>query len=141
LQCNKKHTIVCPSFAATGECDSKATCKLHHPKKTGKRVASSDISKLKSKKRRYFVAGNDGLHGVKEASDVQESGDAYDGFSNENPDFIEVPDVAVEFDEAADFQRKFACIKEQHPFLQEGFPKDIDMWITPVLLLGKPIST
>ena len=25
------------------------------------------------------------------------------------------------------------------PFLQECFPKDIDMWITPVLLLEKPI--
>ena len=63
-----------------------------------------------------------------------------DSFSNENPDFIKVPEVALDFDEIAEFRRKFASIKEHLPFLQESFPKDIDMWITPVLLLEKPMD-
>ncbi|KQJ99614.1 hypothetical protein BRADI_3g44276v3 [Brachypodium distachyon] len=31
--CHKKHSYVCPSFEATGECPQKSICKLHHPKK------------------------------------------------------------------------------------------------------------
>ena len=117
MQCNKKHTTVCSSFAATGECHDRATCKLHHPKKNGKRVATTNIGKLKSKRQRYFVAGNDGLHGLKEASNIQECTDAYDSFSNENPDFIKVPEVALDFDdEIAEFRRKFASIKEHLSF-------------------------
>ena len=98
------------------------------------------MGKLKSKRQRYFVAGNDGLHGLKEASNIQECTDAYDSFSNENPDFIKVPEVALDFDELAEFRRKFASIKEHLSFFLESYRKDTHMWIT-CLTIGKTIST
>ncbi|KAG6554910.1 hypothetical protein Mapa_003494 [Marchantia paleacea] len=55
-KCNKKHTYVCPTHAATGECSDQATCKFHHPKKKGKvEIAISRKLGLK-RKRRYFCS-------------------------------------------------------------------------------------
>ncbi|XP_024515733.1 uncharacterized protein LOC9641455 isoform X3 [Selaginella moellendorffii] len=55
-QCNKKHTYVCPAYAATGECPERAACKLHHPnKKERTREVSTKASTKGEKKRRYFV--------------------------------------------------------------------------------------
>lgn len=57
-KCNKKHTYVCPQYAATGECKERSTCKLHHPKKKDKPKDSSEHKGGTNTKRRYFVAGD-----------------------------------------------------------------------------------
>jgi hypothetical protein len=57
-KCNKKHTYVCPQYAATGECKERLTCKLHHPKKKDKPKVSSERKGGTNTKRRYFVAGD-----------------------------------------------------------------------------------
>lgn len=57
-KCNKKHTYVCPEYAATGECKERSTCKLHHPKKKDKPKVSSEHKGGTNTKRRYFVAGD-----------------------------------------------------------------------------------
>lgn len=57
-KCNKKHTYVCPEYAATGECKERSTCKLHHPRKKDKPKVSSERKGGTNTKRRYFVAGD-----------------------------------------------------------------------------------
>ncbi|CAH9101776.1 unnamed protein product [Cuscuta europaea] len=36
-ECQRKHSYVCPSFEATGDCPQGSKCKLHHPKIKSKR--------------------------------------------------------------------------------------------------------
>ena len=53
-QCRKKHSYVCPTFEATGNCEKGTKCKLHHPKKPGegkKRKRSADHNNSRG---RYF---------------------------------------------------------------------------------------
>ncbi|GLJ21499.1 hypothetical protein SUGI_0397310 [Cryptomeria japonica] len=60
-KCNKKHTHVCPQYAATGECPERLSCKLHHPKKKDKPKGSSKRKSGNIAKRRYFVADDMGI--------------------------------------------------------------------------------
>lgn len=142
-ECNKKHTTVCPTFAATGDCSDKSTCKLHHPKRKGKRVSNANLGKIKSKKkRRYFVTGSIGFNEqAGESSRLPQHVQGFDSLSTDSGsiDFIGIPEVVIDLDEIDDFKRKFASIKEQLPLLQEGLHREADIWIKPVLLLQRPI--
>eukprot|EP01018_Ginkgo_biloba_P019123 Gb_37874 [translate_table: standard] len=60
-KCNKKHTYVCPQYAATGDCPERLNCKLHHPKKKDKPKSSSGCKSSTKSIRRYFVAGSLGI--------------------------------------------------------------------------------
>ncbi|KAL3691160.1 hypothetical protein R1sor_004811 [Riccia sorocarpa] len=55
-KCNKKHTYVCPTHAATGKCPDQSTCKLHHPKRKGKFELAISRKLGTKRKRRYFCS-------------------------------------------------------------------------------------
>lgn len=54
LQCQKKHTYVCPAFEATGVCPQASTCKLHHPKKKTEKKPTVEQKVVRG---RYFDGG------------------------------------------------------------------------------------
>lgn len=68
IQCNKKHTYVCPTHAATGECSDQATCKFHHPKKKGK-VEIAITRKLGLKRKRRYFCSTDSETGGKSVNE------------------------------------------------------------------------
>lgn len=55
-ECQKKHSYVCPSFEATGDCPQGSNCKLHHPKSKSKGVKRGGASSNERKNDwgRYF---------------------------------------------------------------------------------------
>ncbi|OAE33356.1 hypothetical protein AXG93_4123s1310 [Marchantia polymorpha subsp. ruderalis] len=67
-KCNKKHTYVCPTHAATGECSDQATCKFHHPKKKGK-VEIAITRKLGLKRKRRYFCSTDSETGGKSVNE------------------------------------------------------------------------
>lgn len=144
-ECNKKHTSVCPSFTATGECSDRSTCKLHHPEKKVKRVLSVKSGRgAMKRKRRYFVTGSLGLS--EQGRDLSQIAEERRGtdctpVDSDGIDFIGLPNIDIELDliESDDFKRKFASMKEHLPLLQDDFHREEDdIWIKPVLLLQRP---
>lgn len=58
MQCQKKHTYVCPAFEATGVCPQASTCKLHHPKKKAEKKPTPEQKIVRG---RYFDGGLVGM--------------------------------------------------------------------------------
>lgn len=54
MQCQKKHTYVCPAFEATGVCPQASACKLHHPKKKAEKKPTTEQKIVRG---RYFDGG------------------------------------------------------------------------------------
>ncbi|KAI5064710.1 hypothetical protein GOP47_0019405 [Adiantum capillus-veneris] len=135
-ECNKKHTTVCPTFLATGECLDKSTCKLHHPKRKCKRAPTNNLWKSKSKKRRRYF-GTESIESGQCADEV-----SFDGVSSSmdaGAEFIEVPDVIFDFEENEELRRKFPFIKEHMHIPQDLFQGEADTLIKPILLLQRPV--
>ncbi|CAH9128458.1 unnamed protein product [Cuscuta epithymum] len=55
-ECQRKHSYVCPSFEATGDCPQGSKCKLHHPKIKSKRRKwrGASSNEKKNDRGRYF---------------------------------------------------------------------------------------
>lgn len=131
---------MCPNFAATGECPDKSTCKLHHPKKNGKRVPSGNFCKLKTKKRRRYF-GIDNTKSDQHADEICLDKEFVSFLTDSSSaEFIEIPEVVNDLDDNDDFKRKFAFIKEHLPVLRDGLQEGADMLIKPVLLLQRAVS-
>ncbi|RYR41773.1 hypothetical protein Ahy_A08g038182 isoform C [Arachis hypogaea] len=53
-ECRKKHSYVCPTFEAMGNCEEGTKCKLHHPKKLSKEKKRKRSRDENVGRRRYF---------------------------------------------------------------------------------------
>ncbi|KAH7302785.1 hypothetical protein KP509_23G086900 [Ceratopteris richardii] len=137
-ECNKKHTTVCPTFLATGECADRAACKLHHPRKKHKRPPNNHLWKVKNKKRRYFVMEENMYSG--QQSDEQCLQDTSPAIADRNTEFIEVPDVIIDSEENGEFHRMFAPFKAHIQLPQDSLQGNTDLLIKPVMLLQRPVS-
>ncbi|KAH9305277.1 hypothetical protein KI387_009681, partial [Taxus chinensis] len=143
-KCNKKHTYVCPQYAATSECPERLSCKLHHPKKKDKSKGSSKRKGGIISKRRYFVT--DGL-GISELASTlfrfhSEEQTALDLPSRalECVEFISLDSIEEDVDDSNLICGALSPMKRSEAdFLSSiGLPvADIDLMIKPVRLLRK----
>ncbi|XP_062229336.1 uncharacterized protein LOC133927080 isoform X2 [Phragmites australis] len=105
-ECRKKHSYVCPTFEATGECPQQSRCKLHHPQKIIKSKRSR-VETLHNSWGRYFDTSIDHDSEERVVSSEEERQKWEHVSGGDLADFIDLgadSDGAVDVDASDDIQ-------------------------------------